>query len=427
MKICKYCNTENNEEFIFCSTCGKRIDGNKICPHCKQTIKENAKFCGFCGIRVDRKKECSNCHKEIESNLDFCPFCGNKAKTNTKNNKNTTFNLITKIILLSLSCLFIIGLFLPFLSMELQSTQAKTHSYLYIYNFFSKNFFESFYTESNVNGTGLTSEYVIAHNTRLTINMIITYLGIISTLITSIISIIKNAISISNNEKLPSYKIAISSGLCYFALTFGLSQSIIGLTSFTIPTTSIQNTITISLSAMPIILLIISILSIITIAIFNIIQNKITIKKYISIGLRLLSFSLSLVTTFLICGNVLTYNLIDITYCSFLSVISLTNENIFWVLILFIIATLITLYTVYGTFIKIYKITEKSFISTLINSIINSTLIIILFILTIIISYNVKSTLSTSLGSGIIISLIFALISLGLDISSFIITRKENY
>ncbi len=434
MKICKYCNNENNEEFIFCSYCGKRIDGKKECPKCNNLLDENAKFCGFCGTRVDNKKECQNCHQEIEANLDFCSFCGSKTKAKIhqpKRVQNNVFNLISKIILLSLSCLFIVGVFLSFMTATYISSNIVNEK-LYIYDFFTKDFFDLLLTRDKVIGTGYESSFVISYNMRIIILMVTTYLGIIATLTTSIISIIKNAISIANKNELPSYKIAISSGLCYFALTFGMIQSFTGLYSY-------ENYIDFSLSAMPITMLIISILSIITITTFNIIQNKLSVKKYISLGLRSLSFILSLITIFLICGNVITIETASSTSTSvgttysilFAFILLLSNEGAVIPLILLIIAILITLYAIFGTFTKVYKLTEKYSVKGLVSSVINSGLIIILFILTITLTQAAFASMENqvdnmvSISSGLVVALIFTIISLGLDISSFVLTIEE--
>lgn len=417
----------------------KRIDGKKECPKCNKLINENAKFCGFCGTRVDNKIECQNCHKEIDSNLDFCPFCGSEIKTKIHHQpktQNNVFNLISKIILLSLSCLFIVGVFLSFMTANISgdiiNLENDFSGKLYIYDFFKKDLFGLFITRDKVIGTGYKASYVVSYNIRLVLLIVITYLGIIATLTTSIISVIKNSISIANKNELPNYKIAISSGLCYFALTFGMIQSLTGLCSY-------DNYFDLSLSTMPIIMLIISIISIITITTFNIIQNKLSIKKYISLGLRSLSFILSLITIFLICGNVITIDTasststsVGMTYSILFSlVLELSNEGAVIPLILLIVAVLITLYTIFGTYTKVYKLTEKYSIKGLVNSIINNALIVVLFILTIILTQSTFASMENqitnlvSISSGFIVALIFTIISLGLDISSFVLTIEE--
>lgn len=72
--ICKFCGTENVEDAIFCSSCGKRIDGNKVCDACGKTISEQSVFCSYCGARVDGKKICASCGTEVEH--AFCQQCG---------------------------------------------------------------------------------------------------------------------------------------------------------------------------------------------------------------------------------------------------------------------------------------------------------------------------------------------------------------
>lgn len=53
---CKYCNTVNTDDAVFCKNCGKRIDGKIACPACKKSIDADATYCNYCGKRIDGKK-----------------------------------------------------------------------------------------------------------------------------------------------------------------------------------------------------------------------------------------------------------------------------------------------------------------------------------------------------------------------------------
>ena len=49
---CTFCEAENAEGAVFCSSCGKRIDGKKNCPACGALNPEAASFCSSCGASM---------------------------------------------------------------------------------------------------------------------------------------------------------------------------------------------------------------------------------------------------------------------------------------------------------------------------------------------------------------------------------------
>ena len=49
---CTFCEAENAEDAVFCSSCGKRIDGKKNCPACGALNPEAASFCSSCGASM---------------------------------------------------------------------------------------------------------------------------------------------------------------------------------------------------------------------------------------------------------------------------------------------------------------------------------------------------------------------------------------
>lgn len=51
--ICKNCNKEVPEDYMFCPYCGKRVDGNKNCPKCGALIPEDFAFCPKCGANTN--------------------------------------------------------------------------------------------------------------------------------------------------------------------------------------------------------------------------------------------------------------------------------------------------------------------------------------------------------------------------------------
>lgn len=71
---CKSCGAFVQDDGIFCSMCGTRVDGMKNCPNCDKLINENSIYCTYCGNRVDGKVICPKCGEIIEDK--FCAKCG---------------------------------------------------------------------------------------------------------------------------------------------------------------------------------------------------------------------------------------------------------------------------------------------------------------------------------------------------------------
>lgn len=44
MKICKFCNAENEDDALFCGNCGERIDGKVKCPKCGEYNDEGETY-----------------------------------------------------------------------------------------------------------------------------------------------------------------------------------------------------------------------------------------------------------------------------------------------------------------------------------------------------------------------------------------------
>lgn len=76
-KDCLKCGAENVDEYVFCSKCGSRLDGNEECGNCKNLVAEGTVFCPFCGKRMDGKIKCNSCGEFISKGV-FCPVCGIK-------------------------------------------------------------------------------------------------------------------------------------------------------------------------------------------------------------------------------------------------------------------------------------------------------------------------------------------------------------
>lgn len=55
--VCKHCETENPQGAVFCTSCGKRLDGKKNCPSCDALCPEEAAFCMNCGNRLIKTEQ----------------------------------------------------------------------------------------------------------------------------------------------------------------------------------------------------------------------------------------------------------------------------------------------------------------------------------------------------------------------------------
>ena len=51
MKKCIYCGAQLEEDSIFCSCCGKKIEF-QTCPHCGTKLEDDSVFCSNCGMRL---------------------------------------------------------------------------------------------------------------------------------------------------------------------------------------------------------------------------------------------------------------------------------------------------------------------------------------------------------------------------------------
>ena len=80
MKICSYCDTENQDDAVYCTSCGSK--NFKIrCQNCG-TILDGVSFCPNCGVKAGAAaKKCPNCATEYYSNA--CPNCGYVAMNRT--------------------------------------------------------------------------------------------------------------------------------------------------------------------------------------------------------------------------------------------------------------------------------------------------------------------------------------------------------
>jgi ribosomal protein L40E len=84
MKVCTYCNAQNDDNAHKCSKCNA-ADFRYICNNCKTVF--NSGFCPTCGIRAgESAKTCPNCG--VKTFSPFCPSCGASMNVNAATRSN---------------------------------------------------------------------------------------------------------------------------------------------------------------------------------------------------------------------------------------------------------------------------------------------------------------------------------------------------
>ena len=88
MTKCSYCGSQNEDESLFCTECGKELPKGIGCPHCGASVNEGDVFCTECGKRIDvvpqatssepTKPKCPHCGALINEGDAFCMECGKK-------------------------------------------------------------------------------------------------------------------------------------------------------------------------------------------------------------------------------------------------------------------------------------------------------------------------------------------------------------
>lgn len=72
MKKCIYCGAQLEEDSIFCSYCGKKIEF-RTCPHCGTKLEDDSVFCSNCGMRLQDVPEEVPTHDTEIQELDNTP------------------------------------------------------------------------------------------------------------------------------------------------------------------------------------------------------------------------------------------------------------------------------------------------------------------------------------------------------------------
>lgn len=90
MKKCRYCGSQNDDDSLFCSECGKKMHQGRVCPYCGSGISDDDVFCANCGKKVKEllspdalvasQRKCHNCGMLLDQDDVFCPNCGIKLR-----------------------------------------------------------------------------------------------------------------------------------------------------------------------------------------------------------------------------------------------------------------------------------------------------------------------------------------------------------
>lgn len=198
--------------------------------------------------------------------------------------------LVEKIILIVLPSLFLLALVCPLLSATVNMSSSETEKEnLFIFDFFKSDYFN--YLRS-VNTT-IPEKVAAGTFLQFLIPGITVYLGIVGVLVTSILSIVFNALALKKPDRAPAYKCGLASGICYFAMVFGIVVSMIGFVK-------VEGEAQSSLSFMPILMIVLSLLIGIALFVLRICFGKMKkeVKPILTTCFRGMSFLMSFIVLF---------------------------------------------------------------------------------------------------------------------------------
>lgn len=381
MKVCKHCGYENEDSFIFCGNCGKRIDGKKDCKYCNFSFDERMKYCPNCGKEYVEIKE-----SKIKKKID-----------DLKENKVVLdkFSLAIFIILVSFTLL---GVFIPYYKSELTFTGAFVSSeptWGSLYLLFDGNYYTTLY--DILSSTSSDSGYIVDI-------FRLVYIAILAilTLVFSIISLINLVGSIKdiNNVKMIHVKASLIS---YTLLVFGSATLSYGCN--------------VSLSPFFIVFIVISLALFLARYIYKeiFIANEKYLFKYIKDGVSFIAILFLLISLILVSFNEFSvqYSFISIDFNAIGS-----NSNSYGTDIAFL---LVFVAFILFTFLKVFtKSIDK------VKYIIYSSFSYVLFYVLIILIGTGLSVEGASLSSSLIASIVFGSIAFAFDLTSFIVFDVLN-
>lgn len=83
MKTCPYCNSQMDDDNLFCENCGKKYPQGKDCTNCGAKVDENVPISSTEPEVIEEiQKKCPNCGTIITDDSLFCENCGAKITDN---------------------------------------------------------------------------------------------------------------------------------------------------------------------------------------------------------------------------------------------------------------------------------------------------------------------------------------------------------
>lgn len=233
---CKFCQSVNSDDAVYCKKCGKRLDGKRNCPSCGSVIEDDSVYCNVCGARVDGKVVCKKCGTAYEG--AYCPQCGNKTQTAevkvgqresaaqggavTKVSKVLNYvslGLVIAVAVMAIIFVCFTGVTLN-MSSEMSGAVGSGDTSLGIFDYFSKEIQEvnDFFSGSNI-------EYTAAYKASLYMPAILGLISVIVSLVGTIAFAITGAVkSILNIVKKNGKNTTVWALLAFVFYLFGASM-----------------------------------------------------------------------------------------------------------------------------------------------------------------------------------------------------------
>lgn len=90
MKKCKYCGSQNEDDNLFCTECGKELPKGMVCPNCGTFLDVGHTFCSNCGKKIEEQvvpddslsllRKCTYCGAVLDEDDMYCSSCGKKVE-----------------------------------------------------------------------------------------------------------------------------------------------------------------------------------------------------------------------------------------------------------------------------------------------------------------------------------------------------------
>ena len=99
MKKCPFCKSQNDNDNLFCTVCGKPLPQGKSCPHCGASVSDEDIFCQNCGNPLSQ----GDTVNDIVGNIVDNDVVIKEAETNFTYSRAAKYTIIGVILLLLIS------------------------------------------------------------------------------------------------------------------------------------------------------------------------------------------------------------------------------------------------------------------------------------------------------------------------------------